>query len=266
MTKRLLAIDVGNTNIHLGLWQGGRWAHTWRARSEATRMPDEYAVLLRSLLLGVGLQTGDITGVIIGSVVPALTAAFRELAARELAREPLVVTHESNSGVRIAIDQPWQAGADRIANAAAVLGLYGGPAIVIDFGTATTFDVITAEGAWCGGAIAPGVGISHDALVQRTARLHAVDLAPPPRMPGRNTMHAMQAGIFWGYVGLVEGLVTRLRAATGVSGQRVIATGGLASRFSQHLSCIDVVAPRLALDGLRLIHARNAGEVTTCRA
>ena len=258
MTKRLLAIDVGNSNIHLGLWQSGCWAHTWRARSEPARMPDEYAVLLRSLLLGVGLDYGDVQGVVIGSVVPALTAAFSELSLRQLELEPLVVTHETDSGLRIDIDQPWQAGADRIANAAAVLALYGGPAIVIDFGTATTFDVITADGAWCGGAIAPGIGISHDALVQHTARLHAIDLAPPPEPLGRNTMHAMQSGIFWGYVGLVEGLVARLRESAGVEGQRIIATGGMARLFSRHVPLIDEVAPLLALDGLRLIYERNA--------
>ncbi len=257
MTKRLLAIDIGNTNLHFGLWQSGRWAHTWRARSESDRMPDEYAVLLRSLLQGVGLDYGDVTGVVIGSVVPALTSTFSELTFHQLEQEPLVVTHETDSGLRIDIDQPWQAGADRIANAAAVLALYGGPAIVIDFGTATTFDVITADGAWCGGAIAPGIGISHDALVQRTARLHAIDLAPPPQPLGRNTMHAMQSGLFWGYVGLVEGLVARLRESAGVEGQRIIATGGMAPLFSQHVPLIDVVAPLLALDGLRLIYERN---------
>ena len=257
MTNRLLAIDVGNTNIHLGLWHCGRWAHTWRARSEPERMPDEYAVLLRSLLLAVDLDHSDITGVVIGSVVPTLTAAFHELAMRQLELEALVISHETDCGLRIEIDQPWQAGADRIANAAAVLDLYGGPAIVIDFGTATTFDVITADGAWRGGAIAPGIGISHDALVQRTARLHAVDIAPPPQPLGRNTIHAMQSGIFWGYVGLVEGLVARLRKSTGGGDQRVIATGGMAAHFQQHIPLIDVVAPHLALDGLRLIHARN---------
>ncbi|MCY3719931.1 MAG: type III pantothenate kinase [Anaerolineaceae bacterium] len=256
MTQSLLAIDIGNSNSHFGLWQGGRWAHTWRARSEPRRMPDEHAVLLLSLLQGVGLDYGDVDGVVIGSVVPALTAAYGELAPRYLRREPLLVTHETDSGLRIDIDQPWQAGADRIAAAAAALALYGAPALVIDFGTATTFDVITADGAWRGGAIAPGIGISHDALVQRTARLHAIDLAPPPQPLGRNTIHAMQSGIFWGYVGLVEGLVDRLRPSAG-DDPRVIATGGLAELFSRHLPLIDVVAPLLALDGLRLIYERN---------
>lgn len=256
MTERLLAIDIGNSNLHFGLWQEGRWAHTWRARSEPQRMPDEHAVLLRSLLQGAGLDYGDVDGVVIGSVVPALTAAYCELALRYLGREPLLVTHETDSGLRIDIDQPWQAGADRIAAAAAAHALYGAPALVIDFGTATTFDVIAADGAWRGGAIAPGIGISHDALVQRTARLHAIDLAPPPQPLGRNTIHAMQSGIFWGYVGLVEGLVERLRPSAG-GDPRVIATGGLAELFSRHLPLIDVVAPLLALDGLRLIYERN---------
>ncbi|MCE2489370.1 MAG: type III pantothenate kinase [Anaerolineae bacterium] len=257
MKKRLLAIDIGNSNIHLGLWQGGRWAHTWRARSEPQRMPDEHAVLLRSLLQGVGLDYSDVDGVVIGSVVPALTAAYNELVPRYLGRDALLVTHETDTGLRLDIDQPWQAGADRIAAAVAAHALYGGPAIVIDFGTATTFDVVTTDGAWRGGAIAPGIGISHDALVQRTARLHAIDLAPPPQPLGRNTIHAMQSGIFWGYVGLVEGLVTRLRPSAGEAA-RVIATGGLAGLFSQHVLLIDEVAPLLALDGLRLIYERNS--------
>ena len=256
VNPRLLAVDIGNTNIHLGLWHAGRWAHTWRARTEPGRMPDEHAVLLRNLLQGVDLDFGDLNGVVIGSVVPALTAAFGELVTRHLKLEPLVVSHETDNGLRLEIDQPRQAGADRIANAVAALALHGAPAIVIDFGTATTFDVITADGAWRGGAIAPGIGISHDALVERTARLHAIDLAPPPQPLGRNTIHAMQSGIFWGYVGLVEGLVQRLRPAAG-DDPRVIATGGMAEVFSRHLPLIDEVAPLLALDGLRLIFDRN---------
>lgn len=255
----LLAIDIGNTNVHLGVWRGGAWQPAWRARTVHDKMPDEYAVLVRSFLEGAGLGFGAISGVAISSVVPPLTAAFIELVQTYMHIEPLVVTHQTQTGVRIDIDQPAQAGPDRIVNAAAVHALYGGPAIVIDFGTATTFDIVSADGAYCGGAIAPGIGIAHDALVSRAARLHKIDLAPPPAPIGRNTIHAMQSGIFWGYVGLVEGLVARLKAQIADESVRVIATGGLAVLFKQHTTVIDVIASELTLDGLRLIYALNRG-------
>ncbi|MGB1285749.1 MAG: type III pantothenate kinase, partial [Aggregatilineales bacterium] len=207
----LLAIDAGNTNVHLGLWQGQSWRLNWRARTVTDKMPDEYAVLVRSFLNSADVGYGAISGVIISSVVPPLTGAFVELAQRYIGKEPLVVTSSTKTGISVQIDQPEQAGADRIVNTAAVAALYGGPAIVIDFGTATTFDVVSSENNYIGGAIAPGIGVAHDALVSRAARLHKVDLAPPPSPIGSNTIHAMQSGIFWGYVGLVEGLVNRLK-------------------------------------------------------
>jgi type III pantothenate kinase len=256
----LLAIDVGNTNVHLGLWRDNRWQPSWRARTVPDKMPDEYAVLVRNFLSSTELEYRDITGVIISSVVPPLTRTFVELVRRYLEIEPLVVTHQTKAGIRIAIDQPEQAGADRIVNTAAVVALYGGPAIVIDFGTATTFDVVSADGAYQGGAIAPGIVIAHDALVQRTARLHKVDLVPPPCAIGKNTIHAMQSGIFWGYVSLVEGLVARLKQAIAMEDKEkitVIATGGLATLFDQHTDVIDLIAPELTLDGLRVIYEMN---------
>jgi type III pantothenate kinase len=171
-----------------------------------------------------------------------------------------VVSSTTRTGVRLAVDQPEQVGADRIVNSAAVKALYGGPAIVIDFGTATTFDVVTRDGAYAGGAIAPGIGIASDALVSRAARLHKVDLVPPPCAIGTNTIHAMQSGIFWGYVGLVEGLVKRLRAEMREDGVKIIATGGLAPLFQQHSTIIDQIASELTLDGLRVIYELNRGE------
>jgi type III pantothenate kinase len=255
----LLVVDIGNTNIHMGVWNGSEWGMTWRAQSIADKMPDEYGVLLGSYLATSNLKYSDITGVAIGSVVPPLTGAFVELSRRYLRVDPLVVTHETRTGIRIAIDQPSQAGADRIINAAAVAALYGGPAIVIDFGTATTFDIIAANGAYRGGAIAPGVNLAHDALVVRAARLHKVDLVPPPCAIGTNTIHAMQSGLFWGYVGLVEGLVTRLRAEMREDNIKVIATGGLAPLFKDHTEAIDFIAPQLTLEGLRIIHELNYG-------
>lgn len=253
----LLAIDVGNTNIHFGLWNGASWQLSWRARTIADKMPDEYAVLLRNFLSSAGLTYKAVTGVIIGSVVPPLTLAMVEMAQRYIRTEPLVVTHQIRTGVKIEIEQPQQAGADRIINAAAVVALYGGPAIVIDFGTATTFDVVSRAGAYCGGAIAPGIVVAHDALVSRAARLHKVDLVPPPSAIGANTIHAMQSGIFWGYVALVEGLVARLKAAMGEPEAQVIATGGLSALFQQHTTVIDTIAPELTLDGLRIIYELN---------
>src|SRR5664279_2388405 len=160
----LLAIDIGNTNVHFGLWYEGEWIITWRARTVPDKMPDEYAVLLRSFLESSDLTYAVISGVAISSVVPRLTTTFVELVQRYIQVEPLVITHKTKTGVRIEIDQPEQAGADRIVNSAAVIALYSAPAIVIDFGTATTFDIVSADGAYRGGAIAPGIAISQDAL------------------------------------------------------------------------------------------------------
>ena len=254
----LLAVDVGNTNVHLGLWQNNQWAISWRARTVADKMPDEYGVLVRNFLSSTDLSFKDVKGVIIGSVVPPLTLAFSELVRRYMGIEPIIVTHSINTGVTIAIDQPEQAGADRIVNAAAVVALYGGPAIVIDFGTATTFDVVSATGEYKGGAIAPGINIAHDALVSRAARLHKVDLCPPPDPVGTNTIHAMQSGIFWGYVALVEGLVSRIKTSMNTENIKVIATGGLAPLFNEHTTVIDTIAPELTLDGLRIIYELNS--------
>jgi type III pantothenate kinase len=253
----LLAIDIGNTNIHMGVYQNGGWTLCWRARSVVGKMPDEYAVLIRSFLNNADIGWKAITGVILSSTVPPLTSAFAELVERYTNLKPLIVTHKTKTGVKVDVDQPQQVGPDRIVNAAAVQALYGGPAIVVDFGTATTFDVVGADGAYKGGAIAPGIHSAHDALVERAARLHKVDLVPPPDPVGRNTIHAMQSGIFWGYVSLVDGLLKRIKASMGDEEIKVIGTGGLASLFQQHTEGIDTIAPQLTLDGLRVIHALN---------
>ncbi|MBI5670214.1 MAG: type III pantothenate kinase [Chloroflexi bacterium] len=253
----LFAIDIGNTNIHFGLWRDNSWALSWRARTVPDKMPDEYAVLVRNFLSDADLGYRAISGVVISSVVPQLTPVFIELVEQYIKLLPLVVTNQTPMGIKIAIDQPEQAGADRLVNAAAVVALYGGPAIVIDFGTATTFDVISRDGAYSGGAIAPGIGIAHDALVTHTAKLHKVDLCPPPSPIGTNTIHAMQSGIFWGYVALVEGLVGRIKQAMNDDPIKVIATGGLAPLFNQHTNVIETIAPELTLDGLRIIYEMN---------
>jgi type III pantothenate kinase len=257
----LLVADIGNTNITLGLWQNGQWVAHWRARTVHEKMPDEYAVLMRNFLHGVGLRRRAVNAVVLASVVPALTGTWVELAQRFFGLEPLVVTHRTDTGIRVAIDQPEQAGADRIVNAAAAFALYGGAAIVVDFGTATNFDLVTSDGAYRGGAIAPGLGLSHDALVSRAARLHKVDLLPPPSPIGANTIHAMQSGLFWGHVSMIEGMVARLKAAMreqfGETTVRVIGTGGLSALFEQHTAAIDETAPDLTLDGLRMIWERG---------
>lgn len=259
----LLAIDIGNTNIHIGLGEpapasgSGGWLDTWRARTIADKMPDEYLVLLRSFFNEDGYRFEQVSGVALASVVPPLTGTFVELSERYLRQTPLVVGPGVKSGVRILLDNPHEVGADRVVNAAAVCQTYGSPAIVIDFGTATTFDVISGNDDYLGGAIMPGIGLAHDALVARTAKLPKVDLAPPPSPIGRNTVHAMQSGLFWGYVGMLEGLVVRLRESLGEPDVRVIGTGGLAPVFAEHTDCIEEIAPNLTLDGLRVIYNLN---------
>ena len=263
----LLALDIGNTNLHAGLWDGHAWRCAWRARTVADKTPDEYAVLLRSFFHSRDLRFSAVTGMALCCVVPRLTPVFVDLAQRYLRAEPLVISSGIPLGIEIAIDQPQQAGADRIANAAAVVALYGGgPAVVVDFGTATNFDVISAGNAYIGGALAPGIGLAHDALVSRAARLHKVDLEPPPSAVGSNTIHALQSGIFWGYVGLIEGLIARIKAALGAPAAQVISTGGLAPLFAQHTSAIDRHAPELTLDGMRAIYELNRGRTGEQRA
>ncbi|MBZ0278045.1 MAG: type III pantothenate kinase [Anaerolineae bacterium] len=255
----LLAFDIGNTNVHMGLWQNHSWRLSWRARTVIDKMPDEYAVLVRSFLDSAEIGFKAISGVAISSVVPPLTEVFVQLVRRYIEVEPLVITSKTKIGVKIAIDQPEQAGADRIVNAAAVVALHGGgPAVVVDFGTSTNLDVVSADNEYIGGAIAPGIRLAHDALVSRAAKLHKVDLVPPPNPIGRNTIHAMQSGIFWGYVGLIEGLVNRTTAELGDRDKvKVIATGGLAPLFKEHTNVLDIIAPELTLDGLRVIYELN---------
>ena len=258
MSPTLLAIDIGNTNLHLGLWQAEQWRLSWRARTVADKMADEYGVLVRNFLESAEVRREAIEGVVIACVVPRLTLAFEELVQRYFKRAPLFVSSKIEIGLKIDIDQPEQAGADRLANAAAVVALHGGgPCIVVDFGTATNFDVVTADNRYVGGALAPGIAVAADALVSRAARLHKVELQPPPDAIGRNTIHAMQSGIFWGYVGLVEGLVTRLRRSLAAPNALVIGTGGLAPLLAQHTHAIDRVEAELTLDGLRVIWELN---------
>lgn len=252
----LLAIDVGNTNVTLGVYEGEIIGPKWRLATEHDKMPDEYGLQLVGLLAHVGLGKSDISGICLASVVPPLTGKVVEACQQYIGREPLIVDAGVKTGVRIRYEDPRAVGADRIADAAAVQRLYGGPACVVDFGTATTFDGISKEGDYLGGAIAPGIGISAEALFLRTAKLQRVDLKRPPAAIGRNTVHALQSGLLYGYVGLVEGMVNRFRAELGPD-MKVIGTGGLAGIIAEETRSIQILAPWLTLDGLRIIWSLN---------
>jgi type III pantothenate kinase len=252
----LLAIDIGNTNITLGLYRDRELLAAWRLATEHERMPDEYGLQLLGLLEHAEAAAEDITGIVVGSVVPPLTATFDRACEGYLDRKPLVVDAGVRTGVRIRYEQPKLVGADRVADAAAVQALYGGPACVVDFGTATTFDAISEEGDYLGGAIAPGISIAAEALFQRTAKLPRVELASPPGPIGKTTEHAMQSGLVYGYVGLVEGMVARFREELG-PGMKVIGTGGLAEVIGRETEAIQILAPWLTLEGLRIIWELN---------
>jgi len=227
---------------------------------------DEYAALLTSLCGHAGLRVETIADVIVSSVVPQLTPVFQALAEQYLGREALVVGHAMDLGVKLLVDNPWETGADRLISTLAAHHFYGGPAIVIQFGTATSFDCVSAEGDFLGGAIAPGMGISAEALSRAASRLYQVELVPPPSALGRNTIHSMQSGIVYGHVGLVEGLVARLRAEPAVGPTaRVIAHGGLADVMARVTPCVEVVDANLILRGLRVAYDRLRGEASPSR-
>jgi type III pantothenate kinase len=252
----LLTIDIGNTNLTLGLYEGEILGPRWRLATDHEKMPDEYGLQLAGLLAHTNLTAKDISGICLASVVPPLTGKVLQACRQYLGQEPLVVDAGVKTGVRIRYEDPRAVGADRIADAAAVQRFYGGPACVVDFGTATTFDGISQEGDYLGGAIAPGISIASEALFLRTAKLPRVDLQRPPTAIGRNTVHAMQSGLLFGYVALVEGMVTRFRAELGPE-MKVIATGGLAELIATETKVLQIVAPWLTLEGLRIIWNLN---------
>lgn len=252
----LLCVDVGNTNITLGIYEGQILGPRWRLATTHERMPDEFILQLLGLLTYAGVDRENIEGVAIASVVPPLTGKWVEVCRRGLDCNPLVVDGNVETGVRIRYDDPAAVGADRIVDAVAAYRLHGGPACIVDFGTATTFDAISAEGDYLGGAIAPGIGIAAQALFERTAKLPRVDLARPPAVIGRNTVHSMQSGLLFGYVSLVEGMVTRFRQELGTQ-TKVIGTGGLAEVIAHETAVIQILAPWLTLDGLRMVYEMN---------
>jgi len=252
----LLAIDVGNTNIVIGVFQGEEIVADWRIATDGHTMPDEYAVLFQGLMGYHGLTMADIHDAIIASVVPKVTSNLREMIQRYLKMDPLVVGPGIETGVRIAIDNPREVGADRVVNALAAYRLYGGPAVVVDLGTATTFDAVSASGEYMGGAIAPGILTSVEALSRQTARLPRVDMVRPPRAIGRDTLSAMQSGIILGHAAMVEGMIKRIAAE--LDGEpMVIATGGLCTVIAAEVPLIQVADKTLTLKGLRIMYDLN---------
>jgi len=252
----LLTIDIGNTNLTLGLYDGETLGPRWRLATDHEKMPDEYGLQLLGLLVHASLSEKDLSGICLASVVPPLTGKVLQACRQYLGQDPLVVDAGVKTGVRVRYEDPRAVGADRIADAAAVQRLYGGPACVVDFGTATTFDGISKEGDYLGGAIAPGINIASEALFLRAAKLPRVDLQRPPTAIGRNTVHAMQSGLLFGYVALVEGMVARFRTELGPE-MKVIATGGLAEMIAEETKVLQIVAPWLTLEGLRIIWHLN---------
>lgn len=251
----LLTIDVGNTNTLLGLYKDEELGPHWRLATDHDRMSDEYAMQLLVLFRHVEVTTTDITGVAIASGVPPLTTRWSEVCRAYLKIEPLIVSAAMQTDLTVLYDNPNAVGADRIVDAVAAFRRYGGPLCIVDFGTATTFEAVTAAGEYLGGAIVPGINISADALYQRAAQLPKVDIARPPSAIGRNTIHAMQSGLLFGYVSMVEGMVARFRSELGEETQ-VVGTGGLAPVIAGETAVIDYIEPWLTLEGLRLIYSQ----------
>lgn len=253
----LLSFDIGNTSIHLGLFDGDKVVATWRLGVETEKFPDEYGVLFTNLLMLKGFKLEDVTDVIIACDVPPLVPTVTQVARDFFKVEPLLVGHGLRTGVRILYENPRGLGSDRIVDAVAAIHLYGPPVIVVDFGTGTVFDAINADGDYLGGAIAPGIGIASEALFRRGAMLSRVTLETPPTAIGRNTVNALQSGVLFGFAGLVDGLVNRFKDELGSPDVQVVATGGWAAQIAPLTKTIDIVNSDLTLTGLRLIYEMN---------
>lgn len=251
----LLAIEIGNSNIVLGVHDSDRWANTWRVQTVRERMPDEYAVMFRTFLREANLTFDQLDQTVVSSVVPQLTIGLCDMIAQRTGHPPVVVSSRIQTGIRINVDYPESVGADRIADAVAAYDRFRSTCIVVDFGTATAFTIVAEPGEMIGAVIAAGLGITANALTSRTAQLPQVELVPPPSVIGRNTIHSMQAGLVLGHLSMVEGLVSRIKVEVGSA--HVIATGGLARVLAPHTHCFNLVDPLLTLDGLRLIAKRN---------
>ncbi len=254
----LFVIDIGNTNIVLGLYRGEELVKNWRVGTRHGMTSDEYGILVKELLAFSGIDSGEISDIIVSSVVPPLDSIIIEMSQRYFGVRPLVVGPGLKSGLPILYENPKEVGADRIVNSVAALKRYGCPVIVVDFGTATTFDLVNEKGEYAGGVIAPGLDLAVEALFRKASKLPRVDLSRPPRVIGRNTVNSIQSGIYYGYVSLVDGIVTRMKAEAGID-PKVVATGGLASLIAGESSTIDDVVENLTLEGLREIFQLNKG-------
>jgi type III pantothenate kinase len=258
----LLAIDAGNTNVVFAVHDGEEWRGRWRIATRADRTSDEYAVWLLTLMQHSGLKPSDISRCVLGTVVPAALYNLRRLCRDWFAAEPLVARSILDWGFEIKVDQPHEVGADRLLNSLAAHHHYQGPLIVIDFGTATTFDVVDEGGSYLGGVIAPGINLSIEALHRAAARLPRIGIGRPQAAIGRNTVSAMQSGIFWGYVGMIEGIVARIRNEAEFPKMKVIATGGLAPLLAEGTTLIERIDPDITLEGLRLLASRNPAPIS----
>jgi len=252
----LLAIDVGNTNITMGVFRGENLVATWRLATDSHKLPDEYALLIRSLLPLKNVGANEIDSISLCSVVPHLTQVFFELGNTYFGVSPLVVGAGVRTGVRILYENPRDVGADRVVDAVAAFTLYGGPVIVVDFGTATVLDAVSRDGDYLGGAIASGINLTAEALFERTSQLRRVELVPPEKAIGRNTAASIQSGILFGHVGMVEAMVHRFKTEIGEDA-KVVATGGMAPLIQKETSIFDFVNLDLTLVGLRLIYDLN---------
>ena len=248
----LLAIDIGNTNITIGLFDAQKLQKTWRVSTDSSRTSDEYGLQISNMLGSYKI----IDEVSICSVVPPLTPTFEVLCRRYFKVNPLTIGAGSKTGIKVMYDSPRDVGTDRIVDAAAVVHLYGGPAIIVDLGTATVFDAITASSEYLGGAIAPGMGVSADALFRATSQLRRVELSAPDSAIGKNTQHSIQSGLVLGYSELVKGMIRRFKLELGKE-SKVIATGGLAQVVEKEVSLFDIIDPDLTLKGLQIVHELN---------
>jgi type III pantothenate kinase len=261
----LLAIDIGNSNISLGVFdydddfRPGKDDPSlhWRLSTHRELTSDELAISLRQLFAQEGRDACEVTDVIISSVVPPLLPIWERVVAKVFSREPHIVGPGMRTGMPVRYENPHEVGADRIVNSVAAFDLFGGPVIAVDFGTATTFDCVSGKGEYMGGCIFPGIHISMDALFERTSKLHRIEIARPKQVIGKTTTGALQSGLLYGYAGMVDSMVERIRPELGTEPARVIATGGLAGRISRESSTIEAVMPFLTLEGLRLLFERN---------
>lgn len=255
----LFVLDVGNTNTVIGVYDGEELKHHWRVETSRNKTEDEFGMIFKSLLEHVGLSFKDFEGIIISSVVPPIMFSLERMCQKYFHLKPLVVGPGIKTGLNIKYENPREVGADRIVNAVAGIHLYGSPLVIVDFGTATTYCYINEDKQYMGGAIAPGISISTEALYSRASKLPRIEIARPDGVIGKNTVSAMQAGILFGYVGQVEGIVNRMKKQSDVT-PKVIATGGLAALIGHESDVIDIVDPFLTLKGLHLIYMKNTKE------